>query len=63
MAAGAVNIDERWLSGRRVGVNRFREQAFDRVVAQPLWLFLRMHESGDTEKRQTHQEDKHSNNK
>ncbi len=54
---GAVNRYDRRLSGRWAGVGRLWEQATNPVLVQPVRLLPRTHRSGDTEERETYQED------
>jgi hypothetical protein len=56
-APGAVNRYGWRLSRQWACVGRRREQALDRVFLQPVWLLPRTHRSGDTEERETYQED------
>jgi hypothetical protein len=54
---GAVNRYDWWLSRRWAGVGRLWEQAINPVLCQPVRLLPRTHRSGDTEERETYQED------
>jgi len=55
--AGAVNRYDGRLSGRWAGIGRLWEQAINPVFGQPGRLLLRTHRPGDTEERETYQED------